>query len=383
MQYTEALAYFQNALKRGIKPGLSRVRTLLAELGHPERQFRAIQVAGTNGKGSCAAIVARALTLSGERCGLFTTPAVLDYREQISVDGAWISKEDFARLTGRVQAAAARVAGLTGGDAQSAAAPRPKSDPSHSRACQSTAANITHFPAGGSPLPDSVPNAAAASPRSDAPRTAESAPRSSTPARPGAPEGAQPDFSPLPESAEALYGAPTEFELVTALGFLFFAECGCTVAVVEAGLGGLGDATNVLPRTEVAVLTRIGLDHTAILGSTLTEIARQKCGIIKPGCTVVSAPAQRPEAAAEIRAAADALGRPLLVPGEPRAAEDGFSPDVSTPAGSAPLSPAAQSAHAPDMRPSRAARPAPSGQRCAKMPRPSSTRRGGASGTRP
>ena len=116
-------------------------------------------------------------------------------------------------------------------------------------------------------------------------------------------------------AAQLLYGAPTEFEMVTALGFLYFKECGCEIAVVEAGLGGLLDATNVLSRTEVAVLTRIGLDHTAVLGGTLREIARQKCGIIKPGCTVVSVPGQRPEAAEEIRAAAGTLGCPLLLPG--------------------------------------------------------------------
>ena len=382
MQYTEALAFFQNALKRGVKPGLSRIEALLAELGHPERQFRAVQVAGTNGKGSCAAIVARALTLSGERCGLFTTPAVLDYREQISVDGVWIPEEAFARLTGRVREAAARVAGLTGEETASSparraepagvslpsvseryparassgsahAVPSAELPPSHSgpptgRGASprpSAAEEAALFPSSAvsqmntrktsrAAAPDAAGHtpgaaraAAASGPRS---RAAESAPSplsgvSCAGAAPGDGSAAEksvvhaPGAETAPKAApEALYGAPTEFELVTALGFLYFAERGCTVAVVEAGLGGLMDATNVLPRTEVAVLTRIGLDHTAILGSTLTEIARQKCGIIKPGCTVVSAPAQRPEAAAEIRAAADALSCPLLVPGEPR-----------------------------------------------------------------
>ena len=380
MQYAEALAYFQNALKRGVKPGLSRIEALLAELGHPERQFRAVQVAGTNGKGSCAAIVARALTLSGERCGLFTTPAVLDYREQISVDGAWIPEEAFARLTVRVRAAADRVARLTGEEpllspalrAEPAGLPLPSvSEPHPARASSGSAhagpsaerpplSSALSAGRGASPRPSAAEEAArfpssavsqmsAAGHTPDVPR-ADAAPgprsRAAGPVSPapsplpgvscagGAPCGSAaaeaaariPSAASSPKAApEALYGAPTEFELVTALGFLYFAERGCTVAVVEAGLGGLGDATNVLPRTEVAVLTRIGLDHTAILGSTLTEIAQQKCGIIKPGCAVVSTPAQRPEAAAEIRAAADALSCPLLVPGAPRRAPDGPS----------------------------------------------------------
>lgn len=84
----------------------------------------------------------------------------------------------------------------------------------------------------------------------------------------------------------------TTFEITTALGFLYFARQGCTAAVIEVGLGGRLDATNVV-RPKVAVITSISYDHTAVLGDTLTLIAGEKAGIIKEGIPVVSAPQQR------------------------------------------------------------------------------------------
>ena len=80
---------------------------------------------------------------------------------------------------------------------------------------------------------------------------------------------------------------PTEFELMTAIGFLWFAESGCDLVVVEVGLGGRLDSTNVIPAPEAAVITNIGLEHTASLGSTLAAIAAEKSGILKPGCRAV------------------------------------------------------------------------------------------------
>jgi dihydrofolate synthase / folylpolyglutamate synthase len=105
----------------------------------------------------------------------------------------------------------------------------------------------------------------------------------------------------------------TWFELVTALGFLHFAEEGVDIAVVEVGLGGRLDATNVLLPL-VSVITRLELEHTALLGNTLAEIAAEKGGIIKPGAPVVSAP-QEPEALARLEAIAAERGAPLLLAG--------------------------------------------------------------------
>lgn len=81
--------------------------------------------------------------------------------------------------------------------------------------------------------------------------------------------------------------APTVFELITAMGFLQFREKNCDIAVVEVGLGGRLDATNVIERPEAAVITHIGLDHTQVLGNTIAQIAAEKGGIVKPGCETV------------------------------------------------------------------------------------------------
>jgi len=97
---------------------------------------------------------------------------------------------------------------------------------------------------------------------------------------------------------EGSHGTLTTFELLTALAFLYFREKRVDYQVMETGLGGRLDATNVI-RPEVAVLTSISYDHTDVLGDTLTKIATEKAGIIKPGSTVVSAP-QFPEAMAVI-----------------------------------------------------------------------------------
>ncbi len=108
-------------------------------------------------------------------------------------------------------------------------------------------------------------------------------------------------------------GRVTTFELLTAMGFLAFAEAGCDVAVIEVGLGGRYDATNVVSPT-VAVITRIDLEHTAVLGDTLAAIAAQKAGIIKPGRPVAVAP-QAAEAAEVFVETARRLGSPLLLGG--------------------------------------------------------------------
>ena len=115
------------------------------------------------------------------------------------------------------------------------------------------------------------------------------------------------------ERADPGLGRVTTFELVTAMGFLGFARADCDVAVVEVGLGGRWDATNVVDPL-VAVVTRIDLEHTAILGDTLALIAAQKAAIIKPGRPAVVGP-QPAEARAVFRARAAATGSPLLVGG--------------------------------------------------------------------
>lgn len=113
--------------------------------------------------------------------------------------------------------------------------------------------------------------------------------------------------------AEETGDHPTEFELMTAVALEHFARCGCDIVVLEVGLGGRLDSTNVIDAPEACVIARIGLDHTALLGNTLAAIAGEKAGIIKEGSAVVSWP-QEPEAMAVIGHAAAERGCELRVP---------------------------------------------------------------------
>lgn len=109
-------------------------------------------------------------------------------------------------------------------------------------------------------------------------------------------------------------GSLSEFELTTALAFLYFASEHTDICVVECGLGGQDDATNVLPAPLAAVLTPVSLDHTAVLGHTVEEIAQKKCGIIKPPCAVITSPDQNEDALAVILETASRLGLTVRIP---------------------------------------------------------------------
>lgn len=119
------------------------------------------------------------------------------------------------------------------------------------------------------------------------------------------------------EHADALYAEtgdhPTEFELMTAVALEHFKRSGCDIVVLEVGLGGRLDSTNVIDAPEAAVIARIGLDHTELLGSTLAAVAREKAGIIKRGAPVVSW-RQEPEAEEAVRRVAAEQGCALFEP---------------------------------------------------------------------
>lgn len=176
--------------RRRDKLGLDGTRALLGALGDPQTRFRAVHVAGTNGKGSACALIERVLRAAGARTGLFTSPHLVDFRERIRVDGVWADED---RLAARLEA-----------------------------------------------------------------------------------------IERLPEGQ-----GRTFFEVATALGFDAFASAGVEWAVVEVGLGGRLDTTNVLA-PDVCAITSIGLDHAEILGDSLEAIATEKAGIVKPGVPVVS-----------------------------------------------------------------------------------------------
>lgn len=107
---------------------------------------------------------------------------------------------------------------------------------------------------------------------------------------------------------------PTEFELITAVALRYFRQQRCDVVVLEVGLGGRLDATNVIATPLVSVIASISYDHTRILGGTLAAIAGEKSGIIKPGGFTVTSPGQDPEALSVIMEHCARVGNPLIIP---------------------------------------------------------------------
>lgn len=202
---------------------LRRVDELLSLLDNPHLGPVTLHVAGTKGKGSTCALLASALTSSGYRTGLYTSPHLHTIRERIAVDGTIATEEEFAAIAAAVR-----------------------------------------------PAVDAV-NAAAA------------------------------------------HGILTTFEVLTAMAFFEFRRKGVQFQVIEVGLGGRLDATNVV-KPAVCAITSISVDHTQFLGRTLREIAAEKAGIIKPGAAVVTAP-QDPQALDVIETRCRQTGVPLTVLG--------------------------------------------------------------------
>ena len=209
MQYAEALRYLYSLGNEVLtaKLGLHNISTLLESFGNPHRLCHSVLIAGTNGKGSVAALMESVLRRSGLNVGLYTSPHLMRIEERVRVQGSPISAEDFARLTQQVK--------------------------------------------------DKVGELL-------------------NPQRPT-------------QTLSQLDRHPTYFEMVTAICFCYFAERKVDVAVLEVGLGGRLDATNIVdPR--VAVITNVDYDHQKYLGSRLEEIAVEKAGIIKPRLNATDGP---------------------------------------------------------------------------------------------
>ena len=224
-RYRSALDGLFGLRRFGMRPGLQTISGLLDGLGHPERTFRAIHVAGSKGKGSVAAMAARILELSGRTVGLYTSPHLVSYRERIRVGGRAIPRRAVAEGVERIRALSER------------------------------------------------------------------------------------------RAAEGLAERPaTFFEVTTALAFDWFRARGVRDAVVEVGIGGRLDATNVLA-APVGVITTIELEHADILGPTLADIAREKAGILHPGMRAFVG-ALPEEARASVDQAARGLGVPAWHLGE-------------------------------------------------------------------
>ncbi len=189
--FAKSLDYLYGLQKFGIKFGLNCTESLLARVGNPERKLRCIHIAGTNGKGSTAAILSRILLKHGLKVGLYTSPHLVRFTERFRINDEEVCPERILQAFEKIR----------------------------------------------STLDESEP--------------------------------------------------PTFFEMVTAMAFLYFAEEEVDLAIVETGMGGRLDATNVIA-PEVSVITNIGLDHQEYLGATLSSVAREKAGIIKKGVPLVT-----------------------------------------------------------------------------------------------
>jgi len=199
------------------KYDLAHMRALAAELGDPQKQFKCVLIAGTNGKGSTAATLAAILKEAGHKTALYTSPHLLRVNERIKVNGEEISDAIFAAMFERV---------ITAGEKLVAAGELPMK--------------------------------------------------------------------------------PSFFEVLTAMAYLHFAQEKVDIAVLEVGLGGRLDATNIT-EPMVSVITDIELDHQQYLGNTIGEIAREKCGILRKAGVMVTLP-QHPQANEVIGNAAIGIG---------------------------------------------------------------------------
>ncbi len=188
MQYNEALNFILNKQSLGIMPGLDRINKLLDKMDNPQNKLKIIHVAGTNGKGTVAATISDALIKNGYKIGLFSSPWVIDYREQIQINNCFISKSDLVSYISKYK----------------------------NNDC-------------------------------------------------------------------------SEFEFLTAIMYKYFYDSGVDYAVVECGMGGMGDATNV-ENENISVITSVAIDHTAFLGNTIEEIATEKSGIIKQNSVCILYP---------------------------------------------------------------------------------------------
>ncbi|MBI3896269.1 MAG: bifunctional folylpolyglutamate synthase/dihydrofolate synthase [Acidobacteria bacterium] len=216
------------------KLGLENITVLLDDLDRPQDSFPSVLVAGTNGKGSVAAMLEAVLRAAGLRSGLYTSPHLVEITERIQLAGQPIPPEEFAAL---FTVLLARIEKLL--------------------------------------------------------------------------------------AAGRLRFHPTYFECLTTMAMEYFRQQECGLAVLEVGMGGRLDATNVAA-PHVAVITPIDFDHERFLGHSITAIASEKAGIIKPGSVVVSA-ASHPEAVEVIRAKADQQGARLIETWQEYSAEEVWS----------------------------------------------------------
>ena len=218
--YAAVTAYLFSLKAKGVKFGIDRMRPFAAALGHPERAVPCVHIAGTNGKGSVAAMLDAIFHVAGWKTGLYTSPHLVKLGERVQVDRQILGEVEITAYTRELRVVVEKLA---------------------------------------EPDPDNY---------------------------------------------------PSFFEFMTAMAFLQFARKQCDLSVIEVGMGGRLDATNIV-NPEVSVITSISLDHGEFLGREIEKIAAEKAGIIKPGRPVVMGRVPS-EAERVIREIARERGAPLL-----------------------------------------------------------------------
>jgi len=218
---------------RAYKSGIEGMIAFDNVLGQPWKAFRCIHVAGTNGKGSVSSMIAASLASCGLRVGLYTSPHLLDFRERIKIVSDGIGEAPCPQRPCRPRRGRGGTMSEANGEVE-------VSGPSGTL-------NETSLGTGGSPILIS-----------------------------------KEDVLEFLERYEKEIESLSFFEITTGMAFWWFAREGVDVAVIEVGLGGRLDSTNVIT-PELSVVTSIGLDHCSMLGDTRAEIALEKAGIFKPG----------------------------------------------------------------------------------------------------
>lgn len=228
MDYIETISYIHNTPKFSRVLGNDLLRKLLLKMGNPQKKLKFVHIAGTNGKGSCAIMLAEILKLGGYKTGLFISPYLEKFNERIQINGEPIPDDALAKIASKIR------------------------------------------------------------------RIIE---ENETPV--------------------------SEFALDTAIALEYFRESNCDIVVLETGLGGRLDATNVIDESLVSVLMSIGFDHMQYLGNTLKEIASEKCGIIKENGTVLLYPDSEKEVLDTVKSHCKEKNATLIIPDLPQILPDG------------------------------------------------------------
>jgi dihydrofolate synthase/folylpolyglutamate synthase len=252
MTYEEARKFIEDSNQYGCVPGLETITELLDRLGNPQDNLKIIHVAGTNGKGSVSAYIATILSTAGYRVGRYLSPSVFSYREKIQISGLIPFREKENNYS------------INPGYAENDHLNHDKILDNVSRCYRNN--KMSDYDSIGIEYITKEGVSAAI-------------------------ERIKPICVKMQEEG---FAHPTSFEIETAMAMLYLYWEQVDFTVLEVGLGGRLDATNVIKHPVCSVITSISMDHMQLLGDTLEKIAGEKAGIIKKGAPAISC-RQKPE----------------------------------------------------------------------------------------